>query len=97
MGDVARALGISVVYVSDIERGNRQPPLHHARKWAECVGGDPNEFERVAMADRVEMSFRLDGLNDRQRHLLGALASMLPSLSDEAITAIERVLNQEPA
>jgi transcriptional regulator with XRE-family HTH domain len=50
---LAAALGWAPAYISDIERGHRSaPPREKARQWAELVGGDPEEFERLAITDR---------------------------------------------
>ncbi len=50
---LADELGLSAAYVSDIERGNRNPPSTEViRKWAGIVSGDEAEFVRTAKHDR---------------------------------------------
>lgn len=49
---LADALGWSPVYVSDIERGSRNPPRDKVRQWAELIGADPDAFERLSLAAR---------------------------------------------
>lgn len=51
--DLASRLQWSPVYVSDIERGTRNPPsAEKAREWAEAVGADGDEFVSLSLMGR---------------------------------------------
>lgn len=59
--DVADGLKKSIVYISDIERRNRRAPSPEmARQWAVIIGGDADEFEKVAMLDRPAVELSVD-------------------------------------
>ena len=66
LGDVARLLGVSVVYVSDVERGNRRPfSNERILKVARLLEADPAPL--IAAADVAEGCHRV-------RHLQGQTA-----------------------
>ena len=49
LGDLARLLDVSTVYVSDVERGNRKPFTRvRILKIADFLGKDPNELLKAA-------------------------------------------------
>ena len=58
LGDVAKLLSISVVYVSDVERGNRRP-FNNERilKVAEFVNTDPAPLIAAAVAERGAIEY----------------------------------------
>lgn len=50
---VAQEIGFTPAYVSDIERGNRNPPAPHiVQKWAMAIGEDVDSFVRRSVLDR---------------------------------------------
>ena len=50
---VAEKLGVSIVYVSDMERGAKRPPaLEKVREWATVIGADRDELLALAEAAR---------------------------------------------
>lgn len=58
--DLARQLGWTPVYISDIEQGNRNPPrLEKAREWAVALGADPDEFARLAMTPCQQLAYAI--------------------------------------
>ncbi len=64
MKDLADAIGVSVVYISDIERGRRNPPQGD-KLWgiADFLRLDRKEVEEWALRDRkrVELDLKGDG------------------------------------
>jgi len=58
---VADGLGYSVVYISDIERGNRSAPAPDvARKWAVLLGENEQRFETYARLDKRFVEIPID-------------------------------------
>lgn len=93
--EVADAVGISVAYVSEIERGNRPVPVYLAREWAEAVLGDPDEFEAEAMKGREVLSIPFGKLSHKQRVASFFFAKTVQSLSDDTCDLIFEVIKRE--
>lgn len=78
---VAKAALMSVVYLSDIERGERSSPDDwRARKIAEAVSSDSDEQERLcclAFTDRLVVRLRLGDLPDDVRVAMYRISVML--------------------
>ncbi len=95
MGEVARHLGVSVTYVSDVERGRRGPLAPPAiTKVAELLGVDPKALLTTAAAERGSIS--LSDLDSSPLHLaVGAgLARRWADLTEEQLREIGKVLEQ---
>jgi transcriptional regulator with XRE-family HTH domain len=75
LGDVAEILGVSVVYMSDVERGNR-PPLRHdlIDKVAVVLCGDAGELHRLAAEVRGAFELRTDRMPERAKEFVAGLA-----------------------
>lgn len=75
LGDVAEVLGVSVVYVSDVERGNR-PPLRPdlIDKVAVVLGGDAGELHKLAAEVRGAFELRTDRMPERAKEFVAGLA-----------------------
>lgn len=90
--DVARALGFSVAYISDVERERRAPyDDDKIRKLAvllEC------EAEQLLRAARISNGIQLDTANTTDEHREAALAlgREWSSLSSEALKEIRRIV-----
>ena len=98
--EVAEGLKKSIVYISDIERGNRNAPTPQmARLWARLIGGDPEEFERVALGERDAIELSVSGKeNDALRSGAAlALARTWDNLPDDKFAAIMKLLEDEDA
>lgn len=94
--EVARMLGLTPAYISDIERGNRNAPSPEiARRWAEVIGADPEQFERLARLDRraIELPVDQDHPEAARNELALALARGWEELSEEDIQRILSVVN----
>lgn len=68
LGDVAGVLNVSVVYVSDVERGNR-PPLRPdlIDKVAVELGGEAGELHKLAAEVRGAFELRTDRMPERAK------------------------------
>lgn len=65
--DVAATLGLSIPFVSDIERGRRTPPIpSSARRWAAAVGlpGLADRFAVLAGCERGGMTVHVEHLTE---------------------------------
>jgi transcriptional regulator with XRE-family HTH domain len=95
---VARELGLTPSYVSDIERGHRNPPDPNiVRKWAAIVGGDPEAFDRIARVDRAIIEFSVDPeeMDSARNDALVALARRSATLTDEQWKQIADLLRRD--
>jgi transcriptional regulator with XRE-family HTH domain len=94
---VANALGLTAVYVSDIERGNRNAPSpDKARVWANAIGGDPDQFEDAARLDRkvVEIPLEERQADGQRNDFLLALARLWDGLDGDEIRQMDEVLRK---
>jgi transcriptional regulator with XRE-family HTH domain len=75
LGDVAGVLDVSVVYVSDVERGNR-PPLRPdlIDKAAVLLGADGAELHKLAAEVRGAFELRTDRMPERAKEFVAGLA-----------------------
>lgn len=95
---VAEELGYSAVYISDIERGNRNPPPPSvARKWAEVIGGDPLEFERLALLARKAVELEVDQTHEDAlvNQAAFALARRWKTLDEPSLRKIIQVVEED--
>lgn len=96
--ELGRRLEMAPAYVSDIERGNRNPPdVARIRQWAEIVGLDPNELELLSRIDRPSVELPTNG-NPTKGELAHILArgwqTMTPDQEQELIDAAKRILER---
>lgn len=75
LGDIAEGLGVSVVYVSDVERGNR-PPLRPdlIDRAAGLLGGDAAELHKLAAEVRGAFELRTDRMPEPAKEFVAGLA-----------------------
>lgn len=95
---VAGALELSVVYISDIERGNRRAPSPEmARRWAQIVDGDPDQFERYAKLDRddVELPINRSNIDWIGNEAAVLLARSWEGLSEKQLRQIVGIVTQD--
>lgn len=78
LGDVARLLGKSVVYVSDVERGNRRP-FNNARiiKVAKFLNADPAPLISAADVERGVIEYDISKAKPLEAEVVGDLVSGL--------------------
>lgn len=94
--EVARQIGITAAYVSDIERGNRAAPrLQMAERWARVINADPRKLGNLALLDRPTVSLALDVSNrDSLRNQVAfALLARWETLTDDDCRRILAAIN----
>ena len=75
LGDLAGALEVSIVYVSDVERGNRPPfRAELIEKAAQALGADAADLHAAAAEVRGAFELRTDRIPERARAFVAGLA-----------------------
>ena len=95
-GDVARLLGVSVVYVSDIERGNRKPfSNNRITRIAEFIEADPIPLIAAAAAERGFIEYDMANARPLEASVVGDLVSGLArgGVSDDQLEEIKKILD----
>lgn len=84
MGEVARRLGVTVPFLSDVERGNRGP-LAPAKLLVVCalLGVDPTEL--LELAARSRGTFELDATTPERARAGAVLLRSWEHLSNDAL------------
>lgn len=96
MGALARHLGVSVPYLSDVERGNRQPLTdERIRTAAAFLGVDSRPLLKAAAETRG--AFQLDAaqVNPQHRQVGAMLARQWGAISDDKLAQIRELLESE--
>jgi transcriptional regulator with XRE-family HTH domain len=95
LGDVAKVLGVSVVFLSDVERGNRKP-LGNERilKIADFLGQDPAPLMEAADLERGFIEYDIRKASPLEADVVGGLVAGLArgGVSDEQLHNIQRIL-----
>ncbi|MEI7893891.1 MAG: helix-turn-helix transcriptional regulator [Myxococcales bacterium] len=75
LGELAAILGVSIVYVSDVERGNRPPfRAELIEKIAASLGIDGTELHKLAAEGRGAFELRTDRIPERAHEFMAGLA-----------------------
>ncbi|MCW5888939.1 MAG: helix-turn-helix transcriptional regulator [bacterium] len=94
MGDLAEHLGVSVAYISDVERGNRAPLT--ADRLARAVAflniADPNPLYMAAADSKGAFELDVADVSPTAREVGAALMRGWPDLSDDDLELIRNVL-----
>jgi len=97
LGDVARLLGVSVVYVSDVERGNRKP-LNNERivRVANFLGEDPAALIEAADWERGFIDYDIRKARPLEADVVGGLVAGLArgGVTDEQLQNIKSILKE---
>ena len=94
-GDVARLLKISVVYLSDVERGNRKPfSKDRILTIAEFLGADSAELMETADRERGFIEYDIRKARPLEADVVGGLVSGLArgGVSDDQLRLIRGIL-----
>jgi transcriptional regulator with XRE-family HTH domain len=96
MGALARHLGVSVSYLSDVERGHRAPLVADKIKKA-AVFLNTDERPLLAAAAEVRGAFQLDvtAVSQEHRQVGAMLARQWASLSENQLEGIRELLGEE--
>lgn len=93
--DMARYLGCSVPYLSQIETGRRGPPNKETiRKMATFLGIAPEELLQEAERDREFVELGLLNISPKKAEVAYMLSRSWPSISDKEAEDIENILNE---
>ena len=98
MGQVATVLGISVVYLSDVERGNRKPFSNdRIIKIAELLKEDPAPLMEAADWERGFIEYDFRKARPIEADVVGGLVAGLArgGITDEQLQHIHEILAQE--
>jgi transcriptional regulator with XRE-family HTH domain len=95
LGDIARLLGLSVVFLSDVERGNRKP-LSNERlvKIADFLGQDPTPLIEAADLERGFIEYDIRKARPLEADVVGGLVAGLArgGVTDEQLHDIQEIL-----
>ena len=95
LSDFAKLLGVSVVYVSDVERGNRKPfSNERIFKVAKFVNTDPAPLIAAAAAERGAFEYDINNARPLEAAVLGELVSGLArgGFTDVQLEEIRKIL-----
>ena len=95
LGDVAKLLGVSVVYVSDVERGNRRP-FRNERilKIAKFIKADPAPLIAAADVERGVIEYDITKAKPLEADVVGGLVSGLArgGVTEDQLERIKKIL-----
>ncbi len=95
LGDLARLLGVSVVFLSDVERGNRKP-LGNERivKIADFLGQDPTTLMEAADQERGFIEYDIRKASPLEADVVGGLVAGLArgGVTDDQLHNIQKIL-----
>jgi transcriptional regulator with XRE-family HTH domain len=98
LGDLAEVLGVSVVYLSDIERGNRKP-LNKERilKIAGFLGTEATALLAAADWERGFIEYDITKARPLEADVVGGLVSGLArgGITDDQLMSIQEILQKD--
>ena len=98
MRQVADLLGVSVVYISDIERGRRNPPSEDKiRAIAKFFQMPPDDLLEKAAEDRGKVELELTGTSPKISEAALVLARKWPSMTEAKANELIKLLEREDA
>ena len=95
LGDVARLLNVSVVYVSDVERGNRRPFTNERiLTIARFVNTDPAPLIAAADVERGVIEYDITKAKPLEAAVVGGLVSGLArgGVTNDQLRKINKIL-----
>ena len=95
LGDVARLLGLSVVYVSDVERGNRRPfSNERIIKVARLLMADPALLIAAADVEKGVIEYDISKAKPLEARVVGDLVSGLArgGVTEDQLEKIKTIL-----
>jgi transcriptional regulator with XRE-family HTH domain len=98
LGDVARELGISAVYLSDVERGNRKPfTTERLVKMARFLEIEPKLLIDAADKEKGVIEYDIRRASPLQADVVGGLVAGLArgGVSDEQLERVRTILNEQ--
>lgn len=98
LSDVAKVLGVSVVYVSDVERGNRRPLNNDSIvKVAKFLNTDAAPLIKAADRERGIIEYDIRKARPLEADVVGGLVSGLArgGVSDDQLRRIKKILRTD--
>jgi|ERR1700692_3339414 transcriptional regulator with XRE-family HTH domain len=98
LGDVARELGVSIVYLSDVERSNRKPFTNERLiKLATFLEADAETLIEAADKEKGIIEYDIRRASPLQADVVGGLVAGLArgGVSDEQLKSIRTILNEQ--
>lgn len=98
LGDLAKVLGLSVVFISDVERGNRKPfSNERILRIAEFLCLPPAPLMEAADQERGFIEYDIRKARPLEVDVVGGLVAGLArgGISDEQLHNIQKILNGE--
>jgi len=97
LGDVARVLGVSVVYLSDVERGNRKPfGRDRVVQIAEYLEVAPDQLLRAADQERGRIEYDITNASPLEIGVVGGLVAGLArgGVTGDQLHKIQKILEE---
>jgi transcriptional regulator with XRE-family HTH domain len=97
LGDVARELGVSIPYLSDVERGNRKPfTTERLIQLAVFLKANPTLLIEAADREKGIIEYDIRRASPLQADVVGGLVAGLArgGVSDEQLENIRTILNK---
>lgn len=98
LGEVARLLDVSTVYVSDVERGNRKPfSRERILKIANFLGRDPGPLLTAADCEKGVIEYAIKNASSLEARVVGGLVTGLArgGISKGQLNQIQEILEKE--
>ncbi len=95
---LAKKMGWSAVYQSDVERGRRHPPNYNRlRDIARHLGVDALELIELVTVEKKSIRLEIDPERKIQLRTATVLVSRWDTLTDKQLKEIERIVNESTA
>jgi transcriptional regulator with XRE-family HTH domain len=98
LGDIARLLEVSTVYVSDVERSNRKPfSRERILKIADYLAKDPNPLLTAADNEKGVIEYDIKTASALGAKVVGGLVTGLArgGITDDQLNRIQGILEDE--
>jgi transcriptional regulator with XRE-family HTH domain len=96
--DMAAALAVSAAYLSALEHGRRGAPsaglIHQICDYFGLIWDDADELRVLAKLSRPRLRMNTGGLTPAQTALANRLAKSLRDLDENAVAALQRILDE---
>ncbi len=98
MGELARHLGVSVTYISDVERGNRAPlTKENTDKAAQFLNADPRPLYMDAAEWHGAFELEANAVSPKAREVGASLMRDWSELTDKDLEEIAKILGKKGA
>jgi transcriptional regulator with XRE-family HTH domain len=98
LGDIARLLDVSAVYISDVERGNRKPfARERILRIAEYLSKDPEPLLTAADNEKGVIEYDIKNASALEAKVVGGLVTGLArgGITEGQLNQIQQILQKE--